>query len=220
MKHATKIAQPLDTFGASPLLSASPALMMAGDAEPAIMTTLSPAGQAYIFAHGRATLIQKLCEECAASADRTRAARFDWRFMDPAPDAVSSPAPTPDDLALPGARPTLPDVIGREGQGAEQILYLYVNDSLAWFDGHFPDDPILPAVVQIGWAIHFGTHCGLNGGRFAGLSRLKFRAVIVPDTVLRLTLDTVDDVLQFVYESRGGLHSTGKIRFHRSDDQG
>lgn len=100
-----------------------------------------------------------------------------------------------------------------------RVLHLDMPSDLAWFDGHFPGDPILPAVVQIDWAIHFGAESGLDRHRFAGMSRLKFGAVIAPTTRLRLTLTATDDTLGFRYESPDGLHSKGKIRFHGSDDQ-
>lgn len=125
-----------------------------------------------------------------------------------------------EDLTVPGGRPTLPDVIRTEVQGEERVLHLYVADNLAWFDGHFPGDPILPAVVQIDWAIHFGAACGLDPDRFSGMKRLKFHAVIVPDTELQLTLRVTPDTLKFVFTSDGGLHSKGEIQFHGSGDRG
>jgi len=216
MKQAIENMQSLDSLGASPLLTITPALKRTSVAEAVIMTTLSTAGQEFAFAHGRAALTQRLREECITPADRARTVRFDWHFSDPARE--------PPDLATPATRPTLPDVIGRAERGLERVLYLYINDSLAWFDGHFPNDPILPAVVQIDWVIHFGTDYSLQDSFdrncFTGLSRLKFRSAIVPDTVLRLTLSATGDSLQFAYESRDGLHSEGKIRFHGNSNQG
>lgn len=117
-------------------------------------------------------------------------------------------------------RPTLPDVIRTEEHGEERILYLQVTDRLAWFDGHFPGDPILPAVVQIDWAIHFGAACGIDPGHFTGMKRLKFHSVIVPDTALRLTLRVKSGTLQFAFASDDGLHSKGEIKFEGGDDHG
>ncbi len=215
MKQAMEIIQPPDSFALSPLLTATPVLMQANEAEPIIMATLSAAGQEFAFAYGRAALMQKLCADCIAPADQARTSRFDWHFSDPARE--------PSDLTTSATRPKLPDVIGRAGQDVERVFFLYVRETLAWFDGHFPNDPILPAVVQIDWAIHFGINCNLDDGldrnHFAGLNRLKFRAVITPDTVLRLTLGMADNRLQFTYESRDGLHSKGKILFHGGSNQ-
>ena len=215
-----------DLFSASSLLSVSPVFMPASEAASTLITTLSPAGIEFIFTHGRAALIDKLLAECTEPADRARAASIRWYFADPE-------AKLPD-LVVPQKRPVLPDVIGRDAQQSKRVLYLYVLDSLAWFDGHFPGDPILPAVIQIDWVIHFGTTCDrkiddpkindLRGepdpDHFSGFHRLKFFSVIEPNTVLRLTLDVADATLQFTLESRTGLHSQGKILFQHGDNQG
>ncbi len=178
--------------------------------EPIIVATLSPAGQKYIFSNGRDEAIRTLLNDCFTPTDRDLATGLRWHFADP---AAKSP-----DLAETGPRPTLPDVIGRDVQRSKQILYLYVPGTLAWFDGHFPDDPILPAVVQIDWIIRFAGS-GLDRSRFSGLHRLKFLAVIAPDTVLKLSTRTANEALEFTLESRANLHSKGTIRFLRSNDQ-
>lgn len=207
--------QSLNSFHASPLLRAAPTLKQTKQGETVIITTLNMAGHEFAFAHGRSALLKKLRSECILPADQAHAMCFDWHFADPTHE--------PPDLATPPARPTLPVVIGRTEQGLERVLYMHIDHNLAWFDGHFPDDPILPAVVQINWVIHFGTDCGVDNGFnrncFTGLSRLKFRSAIVPDTVLRLTLSAVDDSLRFTYESCSNMHSEGRIRFHGSSNQ-
>ena len=96
--------------------------------------------------------------------------------------------------------------------------------NLAWFNGHFPGDPILPAVIQIDWAMHFAALAGdrldIQRERFAGMSRLKFRAVIVPGTILKLNLEKSDDLLKFSLVSRSGEHARGNIRFHADTNNG
>lgn len=194
----------------SPLLAAPPAI--ADTAQSAtIVAPLTAAGCAFAFAHGRAALVAELAGTGIDAGARERVAGTVWEFPDPGPGPAG---------AAPGtARPTRPEVIGRADTGDRRTLFLYVPARLAWFDGHFPGDPILPAVVQIDWAIHFGGGPGCAHERFAGFSRLKFRSVIVPDTVLRLTLSRSAGTLQFGFESQTGVHSTGRIRFHVDADQ-
>jgi len=119
-----------------------------------------------------------------------------------------------------GARPVLPEVIERhaDSEGATLVLHLQIPASLAWFDGHFPDDPILPAVVQIDWVTYFGADLGFDSRRFSGMDRLKFRSVITPETSLILRLEAAGDALHFSYESASGIHSKGAILFHGHDD--
>jgi 3-hydroxymyristoyl/3-hydroxydecanoyl-(acyl carrier protein) dehydratase len=209
--QTTNIAGLLSSLGSSSLLSVAPVLTQSG---MAITTTLSPDGCRFAYAQGRTALLQRLCDECDEPGSRGIFADIDWYFADPAAKIGE----------MERSASTLPDVVGRDDTRSEQILFVYVRRDLPWFEGHFPGDPILPAVVQIDWAIYFGVRSkrqnGLDLDRFSGLSRLKFRAAIAPDTVLQLTLSSADESLLYTYESRDGLHSKGKIRFNRADDQG
>jgi len=213
MHLADDIRDALDAAAGSPLLAAAP--VVAGpDSSAKVVAALSAAGCAFAFAHGRTALIAELANTCARSAHRDRVARAAWQFADPGACAG------PPGAAQDEARLTWPEVIGRTETDRHRVLLLNVPACLAWFDGHFPDDPILPAVVQVDWAIHFGAGPGRARDLFAGLSRLKFHSVIGPDTVLRLTLSRSAGTQQFTFESRAGVHSTGRIRFHVDADQG
>ncbi len=211
MQPADDISDALNAAAGSSLLSAPP-LVVDKNQSATVVAPLNAAGCAFAFAHGRAALIAEL----ANAGNRVAGAA--WQFPDPGarPGADSAPVgATSDD-----AHPTLPEVIGREETDVQRVLFINVPARLAWFDGHFPGDPILPAVVQVDWAIHFGGGQGLARDRFAGFSRLKFRSVIGPDTVLRLTLSRSAGTLQFAFESRTGVHSTGRVRFHVDADRG
>ena len=196
------------------LLTGPPVLIDRGDGGGAFLAAaLSEAGQKFIFAYGRTAFRQQLIKSCAAGSDHAVASTHEWIFVD---EAIFGAADRNDQLqALLHGRqsPCLPDVIAHNvsGDGAE---YLFdIPAGLTWFDGPFPDNPILPAVVQIDWAIHFGQRLGFDSDRFAGFARLKFMAVIVPDTLIRLSLVASGAGLRFVYESAAGLHSKGTVKF-------
>jgi 3-hydroxymyristoyl/3-hydroxydecanoyl-(acyl carrier protein) dehydratase len=57
-----------------------------------------------------------------------------------------------------------------------------------WFSGHFPGDPILPGIAQLG--IVYEAVCQSCGGRpgIAGFSRVKFRKIVRPGDSLRLSI--------------------------------
>ena len=55
-----------------------------------------------------------------------------------------------------------------------------------WFSGHFPGDPILPGIAQLGMA--FEAACRALGGRYrvTGFNRIKFKKMIRPGDVLNI----------------------------------
>ena len=70
---------------------------------------------------------------------------------------------------------------------------LRVPEALAFFDGHFPDFPVVPGTVQLGWAIQ-----GLEAlqGRTAqvrSVEALKFPALLRPGDVAVLKLEVSEN---------------------------
>ena len=94
------------------------------------------------------------------------------------------------------------------------LLELSVPSSLAWFDGHFRQAPILPGVVQVDWAILYGRRHFALPAQFKGINALKFQQVIAPGALVQLELrvDT-PGTLQFRFFSHAGQHAGGRILF-------
>ena len=61
-----------------------------------------------------------------------------------------------------------------------------MDADLQAFQGHFPGHPVLPGVVQVDWAIRFGTRAFGDLGGFRGIDQLKFQALIRPGDVVEL----------------------------------
>lgn len=83
------------------------------------------------------------------------------------------------------------------------------------FLGHFPEQPILPGVVQVDWAIRLGVEAFGPFGAFLSLEHLKFQAVIQPREALelRLSWDATQRELGFAYSGASGRKSNGFARF-------
>jgi 3-hydroxymyristoyl/3-hydroxydecanoyl-(acyl carrier protein) dehydratase len=98
-----------------------------------------------------------------------------------------------------------------DGDKAE--LSLELQPDLVWFRGHFPGEPVMPGVAQLHLAAQWA-EC-LWGFRPLGaaLSQVKFRRILRPGSVVRLTLarDLVRQRLSFAYEFGGTVVSEGKI---------
>ena len=80
------------------------------------------------------------------------------------------------------------------------------------FEGHFPGHPILPGVVALGWLL-------AAAERFLGrtlgsveLLNVKFQLVILPGTLLELTLQPkAGGRLQGIVRSEAGVHASALI---------
>ncbi|MGH8618540.1 MAG: hypothetical protein ACREUW_12690 [Burkholderiales bacterium] len=85
------------------------------------------------------------------------------------------------------------------------------------FAGHFPGLPILPGVVQLHWAIHFGARHFEWPGPFTAVEQLKFLAAVRPQDRLTLSLswDEARARLQFEYCGGRKKVSRGQVIFSR-----
>lgn len=109
----------------------------------------------------------------------------------------------------------LPEIIAQRSENSRREIDIRVDAANPWFTGHFPEQPILPGVVQIGWAVHFaGEVCGL-GTAVRNLEQIKFRRPIMPGARLTLRLTPSADGAKLRYEFRDADHSysSGVLNF-------
>jgi len=113
--------------------------------------------------------------------------------------------------------PLYPDVLATLRSDENIVLTLQVPESLLYFDGHFDQASLLPGVVQIEWAVHFGRQLFDISGEFSSLEVVKFKEVISPDQKVELTLQFKEDKkkLVFSYQSKNGACSSGRIVLDR-----
>jgi acyl-coenzyme A synthetase/AMP-(fatty) acid ligase len=105
-----------------------------------------------------------------------------------------------------------PIVSARQSVDGRLSLRLEIDRSLACFAGHFPEQPIVPGVAQLEWAIGFAREGFDLGGTFAGVDALKFQRVIAPGAAVMLHLEWRGTTLTFRFES-DTPHSSGRILF-------
>lgn len=93
----------------------------------------------------------------------------------------------------------LPDVRARHERDGELDLELWIGADCPWFEGHFPGHPILPGVVQIGWAAWFASQWTGHDTPPALLERIKFKRPVRPETSLVLQLRRRSGKIGFEY---------------------
>jgi len=97
-------------------------------------------------------------------------------------------------------------------------LRLHVPANSQWFSGHFPEQPLLPGVVQTNWAIEFGRRYLSLPPVFRYLSNMKFMRFILPDTTLELRLQwhPTKSEMSFEYRDGDAVVSSGRVGFGES----
>lgn len=176
----------------------------------------SESGQALLEEGGRNALTPRLRAALAASTHAVALPRR-WRYLERLPVNAQGKTTQADLLALleagTPARPRFPRITLLEDTPARKLLELVVPADLLYFDGHFTVAPVLPGVVQVDWALHYGRlHFGLVGV-FGGINALKFQQMIRPGMPVQLELawDAVKGSLNFRYFSAAGAHASGRI---------
>jgi len=83
-----------------------------------------------------------------------------------------------------------------------------------YFQGHFPDFPILPGVVQLATAHLFAERFAGRAGALRQARKLKFSQVVRPGETIRFTLERKGESdFAFVYEKGGRPCSSGVLCF-------
>jgi len=103
--------------------------------------------------------------------------------------------------------------IARDDRGL--VCRLTVPYDLLIFRGHFPGRPIVPGVMQIGWAATLSRDHGLAEGPLSGIPAAKFSRLVRPGMQLtaRITAGSKSGQVQFRYTFRDAAVATGSLQF-------
>lgn len=108
-----------------------------------------------------------------------------------------------------------PQVLQHQDTESGCRLRLLVGPECPYLEGHFPNQPVLPGVVQVHWADHYARELlGVNAP-LRGLQALKFKNLVLPGTELELALEYScrSGRLAFHFESAAGPHSQGRLEY-------
>ncbi|MDR2758572.1 MAG: AMP-binding protein [Spirochaetaceae bacterium] len=109
-----------------------------------------------------------------------------------------------------------------ERTGTSVTLEFVFSLEVDYFDGHFPEFKLLPAVAQLELALRFARQYFATGITLAGAKRLKFSAMIRPGSrvFLRLSHDPFKKTLNFTFTGPGEkIYSTGLLLLSTTNSQ-
>lgn len=108
-----------------------------------------------------------------------------------------------------------PQFIEWQWNNTSVILQLFIPDNTSWFTGHFPEQAVLPGVVQTHWAAELSKKLFAINGHFVKINNLKFKSVITPQTNLDLCLSYKSNkqLVSFQYQQDEKVFSSGSIEF-------
>ncbi|MCB1582391.1 MAG: hypothetical protein R3E90_10895 [Marinicella sp.] len=94
-------------------------------------------------------------------------------------------------------------------------LVLELDPELDFFDGHFEQVPILPAVAQLYIVNKLANQYFLINKGFCGLRQLKFMSPIQPKdpAQLHIQYNPLKEQLSFFYEVKGQVKSKGILLY-------
>lgn len=177
------------------------------------LVVLSNEGAQALRQGGRKALTERLraalAEHCEALALPRR-----WRLLQQLP--LNSQGKLPQatiEALLQAPRPNEPQILAHERVGEDWQVSLRVPLDLACFSGHFPTAPVLPGVIQVGWALQQARERMTLPPRFAGMEVLKFQQLVRPGDLLNLTLrfDAERGKLYFTFRAGEQSCSSGRI---------
>ncbi len=179
---------------------------------------LTEEGNAWLVDQGKIVINRELGRSLEDYVEKIAWPRY-WRFVSQMPVNQQGKT-TVQALAVlfdNAIRPCLPHILEKTADKAsgKYVVEFIVPDDLFYLEGHFPGKPILPGVVQIGWAVHYFQEFFGDAGDFLRLEVLKFQQVIQPGDKICLSMmwDAAKDKLTFHYTSRNCSHASGRIVF-------
>jgi len=139
------------------------------------------------------------------------AAGIEWRLVE---ETAAGPHDLERVAGRPAWMPIVSDVAPDPGSSGLDCR-LRVPYDMAIFRGHFPPAPIVPGVVQVGWAVELARTYGLADGPMIGIAAAKFRRVLQPGMCVdaRLERGPQPGQVHFRYTCGETMVSTGRLQF-------
>jgi len=178
------------------------------------LIALTPSGIHALRNQGRRALTDTLRQHLATKCDPIALPRR-WRLLERLPYSVQGKLPQREvETLLAAPRPDAAEILNAVRTDDGWLLQLLVPLDLTYFSGHFPHAPVLPGVVQIGWAQRLAQKFMPELPILCSeMEVLKFQQLIRPGDRLQLVLrfDAKKSKLHFAFKNSDKSCSSGRI---------
>ncbi|ASJ98200.1 3-hydroxyacyl-ACP dehydratase FabZ family protein [Shewanella marisflavi] len=108
---------------------------------------------------------------------------------------------------------SLPPIISKQVLEDGVEWQLRIDAELPYFNGHFPEQAVLPGVTQLDWAVQLGAAEFGYRPEVQTLEVLKFQQLILPGSQVRLkiSLNRAKHKLTFAYYQDDQRYGSGRI---------
>jgi acyl-CoA synthetase (AMP-forming)/AMP-acid ligase II/3-hydroxymyristoyl/3-hydroxydecanoyl-(acyl carrier protein) dehydratase len=136
-----------------------------------------------------------------------------WRYVSSLP--VNAQGKTTEAALAALFDPRRPDMRVRSRTPDAATVRIDIAANSPYFNGHFPQAPILPGVAQLDWVVLFGRELFDLPPQFLRMEAVKFQQVILPGASIDMALAFEQDLgrLRFALTSERGAHASGRIVF-------
>ncbi len=114
-------------------------------------------------------------------------------------------------------------VIGarKQGENGSISAEVHVPENAAWFDGHFPDWPVLPGIAQLGMVYEIVRHTLDCPVQITEVNRVRFKQMIAPDDHLTVTAEPRPPFGRYAFRITRGdeVVCTGSMTFKYSNEE-
>ncbi|MEN3976586.1 AMP-binding protein [Emcibacter sp. SYSU 3D8] len=136
-----------------------------------------------------------------------------WRFVTRLPEtAHGKRLPTDLRVMFSASPPTMPIIRHEAADAGNAVFQIELQDDLCWFEGHFPQMPLLPGVAQLHIVAALANRTWNIDVSGRDLSRVKFRRPTHPGDVLTLSLKRNGRTrVDFEYARGGEITASGSM---------
>ncbi len=108
---------------------------------------------------------------------------------------------------------SLPKILSTQVEDETVEWRIFIDADLPFFDGHFPEQAVLPGVTQLDWAIRMGCEHFNYPAHVATLEVLKFQQIMLPNSEvsLKISQNSSKTKLLFSYFDDEKRFASGRI---------